>query len=76
MDDIVKYILLSLLLLPFVALLTDAIGKTEGMMLRVANRLVDRQGSECTNFMDLDLVFDSDHELVFGQCFHAVLLLV
>lgn len=35
MDDIVKYILLGLLLLPFVALLTDAIGKTEGMMLRV-----------------------------------------
>ena len=35
MDDVVKYILLGLLLLPFVALLADAIGKTEGMMLRV-----------------------------------------
>ncbi len=36
MEDIFKYILLGLLVLPFAALMMDAFGKTEGIMLRVA----------------------------------------
>ena len=35
-EDIVKFILLGLLLLPFVALVTDVLGKTRGMMPKVA----------------------------------------
>ena len=35
MEDILKYILLGMLILPFAALMTDALGKTEGIMLRV-----------------------------------------
>lgn len=35
MEDIVKYILLGLLVLPFAALMTDAFRKTDGAMVRV-----------------------------------------
>jgi hypothetical protein len=35
MEQIAKYIFLGLLTLPFVALITDALGKTKGMMLPV-----------------------------------------
>ena len=35
MEDIAKYILLALLVLPFVALASDARGKTDGIMLKV-----------------------------------------
>jgi hypothetical protein len=73
MDEIVKHLLLGLLFLPITVMFTDAIGKTEKLMLRVVigvvNRYVDCQGSECSDFLDLDWVFDSDHELVFGQRF-------
>ncbi len=37
MEDLIKYILLGLLTLPFAALTADALGKTDGMMLRVAS---------------------------------------
>jgi hypothetical protein len=35
MEDLVKYILLGLLVMPFAALMADAFGKTDGIMLRV-----------------------------------------
>ncbi len=35
MEDLVKYILLGLLVMPFAALLADAFGKTDGLMLWV-----------------------------------------
>lgn len=36
MEDLAKYFLLLLLTLPFVALATDALGKTQGRMIKVA----------------------------------------
>ena len=37
MKDIIKYILLGLLMLPFAALLAEAMRKTKGIMLRVVS---------------------------------------
>lgn len=36
MQNLVKYFLLLLLTLPFIALATDTLGKTEGLMLKTA----------------------------------------
>jgi hypothetical protein len=37
MEDLAKYILLVLLVLPFGALATDALGRTQGLMIKVAS---------------------------------------
>ena len=43
MEDLAKYILLVLLALPFAALVTDALGTTQGLMIKVASGVTVRR---------------------------------